>query len=69
MKKPIVFLFALLLISPFSFSQKRKKTAKTNEQTLAVYNNLNWRNIGPFRGGRSVASVGVVNAPPPVVPI
>ncbi|MGA0273164.1 MAG: VPS10 domain-containing protein [Flavobacteriaceae bacterium] len=63
MKKPIVFLFALLLISPFSFSQKRKKTAKSNEQTLATYNNLNWRNIGPFRGGRSVASVGVVNAP------
>lgn len=63
MKKPIVFLFALLLISPFSFSQKRKKTAKSNEQILATYNNLNWRNIGPFRGGRSVASVGVVNAP------
>ena len=27
-----------------------------------VYNDLKWRNIGHFRGGRSVASTGVVNA-------
>lgn len=27
------------------------------------FNNLKWRNIGPFRGGRSVASTGVVKQP------
>lgn len=27
------------------------------------YNNLEWRNIGPFRGGRSVTSEGVVKEP------
>ena len=27
------------------------------------FNNLNWRNIGPFRGGRSVASSGVLKNP------
>lgn len=63
MKKTIVFLVTLFLISPFSYSQKRKKTSKNQVQTLATYNNLNWRNIGPFRGGRSVASTGVVKSP------
>lgn len=63
MKRPIVFLLTLLFISSFSFGQKRKKASKNKAYTLATFNQLNWRNIGPFRGGRSVASAGVRQLP------
>ena len=46
-------LFALIIISPFSYSQNLEE--KLDE--------VKYRNIGPFRGGRSVASVGVVGDP------
>ncbi len=51
----------LFMITP-GFSQ-RKKNKKPIVQTLkidtALYNGLKWRNIGPFRGGRSAAVTGV----------
>ena len=46
----------------FSFGQKNKRIKKKELYSLK-YNNLNWRNIGPFRGGRSVASTGVLKHP------
>ena len=46
-------LFALIIISPFSYSQNLEE--KLDE--------VKYRNIGPYRGGRSVASVGVVGDP------
>ena len=55
----MVFLVTL----SFTYGQKRKKLSKKLDAPSFVYNNLNWRNIGQFRGGRSVASTGVVNAP------
>ncbi len=46
-------------------SQRRKK--KTTSPVIKVedslFHSLKWRNIGPFRGGRSVASSGVVGQP------
>lgn len=45
------------------FEQGSKNEAKgesTHATELPSFNNLKWRNIGPFRGGRSVASSGVV---------
>ena len=63
MKTALNFLIVLALSSSFSFGQKKKKVSKKSETPSLVYNNLNWRNIGPFRGGRSVTSTGVVNAP------
>ena len=29
----------------------------------AMYQDLSWRHLGPFRGGRSVAAVGVTSEP------
>src|SRR6056300_454137 len=55
---PIVLLF--LLSSTVTFSQKKRKAKNKETTTSLTYNNLSWRNIGPFRGGRSVASTGVV---------
>ena len=62
--------FKLLLIGLLVFTlnlqaQKRNKT-KTEPQitiTDSMFHNLKFRNIGPFRGGRSVASSGVVGQP------
>ncbi len=65
--KPLHFLLLALLALPFSVqSQKRKKKAAA-PTTITVqdsmFHGLKWRNIGPFRGGRSVASSGVVKQP------
>ena len=63
MKTAVNFFIVFLVTLTFTYGQKRKKLAKKLDAPSFVYNNLNWRNIGPFRGGRSVASTGVVNAP------
>lgn len=59
------FLALLLLISFDSEAQRRKK--KTPLPTIvlndSMYHGLKWRNIGPFRGGRSVTSSGVIGQP------
>ncbi|HEV3325523.1 MAG TPA: hypothetical protein VG052_07950 [Puia sp.] len=38
-------------------------TATANNSLNSFFKPLKWRNIGPFRGGRSVTSCGVVNNP------
>ena len=53
----------LIFILNFSFGQKNKRIKKKETSYSLKYNNLNWRNIGPFRGGRSVASTGVLKHP------
>jgi len=60
--------FFLLAFLFFSFSlqaQKRNKTKPEPQITItdSMFHNLKFRNIGPFRGGRSVASTGVVGQP------
>ncbi len=64
--KAIKLFLVVLLILPITLqSQKRKK--KSVEPLITVqdslFHGLKWRNIGPFRGGRSVASSGVVGEP------
>ena len=64
--KTLKLLFIGLLIVPISASsQKRKK--KIQKPVIAItdslYHGLKWRNIGPFRGGRSVTSTGVIGKP------
>ena len=46
-------------------AQKRKKKPREPilKLTDSLFHGLKWRNIGPFRGGRSVASTGVVGDP------
>lgn len=65
MKKIKLILACILLCQTTTFSQKRKAKNNTPPQQLqdTSYHNFQWRNIGPFRGGRSVASAGVVDAP------
>ncbi len=64
--KIIQFFLVFLLFIPLSM-QAQKRNKKTSEPAIAIqdsnYHGLKWRNIGPFRGGRSVASSGVVGQP------
>ena len=63
MRSKLPFLLVLLLCSSFAQSKKKNKTYKKQIQFSETFNNLHWRNIGPFRGGRSVTSEGVVQEP------
>jgi hypothetical protein len=59
-------LFICLLLLPINGNaQKRKnKSSKpTIKLTDSLFHGLKWRNIGPFRGGRSVTSTGVIGQP------
>ncbi|MEK6152409.1 glycosyl hydrolase [Flavobacteriaceae bacterium 3-367] len=65
MKTVSLFLLALLLYPLGTPAQKRKKKEQPPKVVLqdSLFHGLKWRNIGPFRGGRSVASTGVVGQP------
>jgi photosystem II stability/assembly factor-like uncharacterized protein len=58
-----IFLY-LSSISISVFSQKKKdKSTTTLTYDEKLYSGLKWRNIGPFRGGRSAAVTGVKGKP------
>lgn len=60
------FFFAVLVILIYqeTLAQKKNSTAaKTLSYEEKLYNALEWRNIGPFRGGRSAAVTGVPGKP------
>ena len=66
MTRFILALMIIALIGPqATHSQKRKKRQVADKEVVpdTVFHGLKWRNIGPFRGGRSVASSGVVKEP------
>lgn len=60
----------LVLVAAFAFCctvQAQKKSGNASKTTLSydqkLYEGLEWRNIGPFRGGRSAAVTGVSGKP------
>lgn len=62
------FKFLILGFLSMAFTlhaQKQKRSASESDPTLndSLYSSVKWRNIGPFRGGRSVASSGVIGQP------
>lgn len=64
MKRILLVAFILSSIIGFEnnvFSQKKKNKVSTPtiSYDTALYNSIQWRNIGPFRGGRSAAVTGV----------
>ncbi|MFT4758198.1 MAG: photosystem II stability/assembly factor-like uncharacterized protein [Paraglaciecola sp.] len=70
-----LFLFILIFIGIFAFQNKafaqKKKKNKTSKSDISIPNDFDnellktveWRNIGPFRGGRSAAVCGVLGKP------
>ena len=65
MKTLKLLLICLLFIPLTNNAQKRKKKGKEPaiKITDSLFHGLKWRNIGPFRGGRSVTSTGVIGQP------
>ena len=70
--KQIVSFVLILTLSVSIFAQKKSTSKnKSNNEAVAAtdtvlnsyFKPLKWRNIGPFRGGRSVTSCGVVSNP------
>ena len=59
-------LFIFLLVLPFTTNAQKRKTnpsSPTIHLADSLFHGLKWRNIGPFRGGRSVAATGVIGQP------
>ena len=56
MKSRGLLTLTLSLIASFTFGQEVTSESLSN----ASFKGMSWRNIGPFRGGRSVASTGVL---------
>lgn len=64
-------LFIILIASCPVFAQKKAKNSTpapavnqdSPTELTALYSSLKWRNIGPYRGGRSLAVCGVASQP------
>ena len=65
--KPVVSSLALimvcLLIAGFGYRVGAQSTGKPAKYDASMFKGLEYRNIGPFRGGRSTACVGVPSQP------
>ncbi|MFZ9045407.1 MAG: WD40/YVTN/BNR-like repeat-containing protein [Cyclobacteriaceae bacterium] len=59
-----LILVLVMLVSLSGYSQrKRGSNTSTTTYNPSLYEGLQWRSIGPFRGGRSAAVTGVPNKP------
>jgi photosystem II stability/assembly factor-like uncharacterized protein len=67
MKKTVMFLMGFVLLFTYAADAQRTTRTTTAPTTLqygdALYSGLEWRGIGPFRGGRSAAVAGVPGKP------
>ncbi len=60
----LTVLSLLFLTGPPVEAQKKKKSNnQPQEIDTTMYSGLKWRNIGPYRGGRTVAVAGIVDQP------
>jgi hypothetical protein len=65
LKSPFVISLSILsfflFTIPTQLSAQKKKDSNYNQPTYneKLYSGLQWRNIGPFRGGRSAAVCGI----------
>ena len=58
MKAKLIFSIVTLIVSFFSFGQINKSNSNLNQD---LYSSLEYRLVGPFRGGRAGTAVGVAN--------
>ena len=66
MKTYRLFLLTIIfLCTVTTYAQKKKQSSDRGDTKIneKEFHGLKWRNIGPFRGGRSVASTGVIGQP------
>ncbi len=53
----------LISIPPTQAQKKQQKTSATVQYDASLYDAIEWRSIGPYRGGRSAAATGVEGKP------
>jgi len=66
MKKTFLLLLSFLIVGPDLFAQKKSSSTPVKSVTTydeKLYNALEWRSIGPYRGGRADAVTGVPGKP------
>lgn len=66
MKRLFFYLLAVLFVSSTgSLNAQRKKDKNEPIETYSesLYNSMQWRLVGPFRGGRAGTATGVVGNP------
>lgn len=65
MKKPLLFFLSIVLVSQVIVAQKKSTTPAKASVTYdeKLYNTVEWRSIGPYRGGRADAVTGVPGKP------
>ena len=63
LQKMGIALFALALAIPTAQAQRRKKQNQDTAPKEELYSSLEYRLVGPFRGGRSAAVTGVPGEP------
>ena len=61
--KTVKLLALCLCLTGTMLHAQKSKTASNIIVTDSLFSGLKWRNIGPFRGGRSVTSTGVIRQP------
>ncbi len=67
MKNYYAMIMGFLLILSFTATAQKKSSSAPAKTTVAydekLYNAMEWRSIGPYRGGRSAAVTGVPGKP------
>nr|WP_299340886.1 glycosyl hydrolase [Allomuricauda sp.] len=66
MKRFLLYLFLILFVFPasdLSAQRKKSRNANTEKYSESLYNSIQWRLVGPFRGGRAGTASGVLNNP------
>jgi photosystem II stability/assembly factor-like uncharacterized protein len=63
MKRLYYLILAIFLMLPYGMEAQKRKSQDTKSYEEKYYDALEWRGIGPFRGGRSAAVTGVVGQP------
>ncbi|HKI44831.1 MAG TPA: hypothetical protein VKA08_05795, partial [Balneolales bacterium] len=60
-----IFILAISLAAGAAFSPAAKPHKKTSDDQypVSLYNQLRWRRIGPYRGGRAVVAAGIPSDP------
>ncbi|MBL7994633.1 glycosyl hydrolase [bacterium] len=59
----LILLFLYPLCGPPVFSQQKEKNSSAKVYDSSLFKSMQWRNIGPFRGGRSIAVAGHADQP------
>ncbi|WKV12739.1 WD40/YVTN/BNR-like repeat-containing protein [Marivirga harenae] len=63
MKRLYYLILAIFLTLPYGMEAQKRKAQDTKSYDEKLYDALEWRGIGPFRGGRSAAVTGVADQP------